>query len=176
MQNRIWTIGHSTRSIEEFTNSIKYFGIKIVADVRRYPGSKKYPHFIKENMEKWLPANGFMYIHFENLGGRRKVKINSENDGWRLAAFRGYADYMETENYKNELLKLMEAAALGNLVFMCSEAVWWSCHRSLISDDLKCRGWEVIHIMKEASSMEHPFTKPARIVNDKLVYSKDNIT
>lgn len=170
MGNPIWTIGHSTRSIKEFTDILSHFGIEIVADVRSYPGSRKFPQFNKEVMEVWLKEYGFGYVHFRNLGGRRKTNPDSHNKGWRLAAFRGYADYMETENYKNALVELEKLAEENKVAYMCSEAVWWSCHRSLISDDLKNKGWEVIHIMKEGVSMEHPYTKPAKITNGILTY------
>ncbi len=175
MNKTIWTVGHSTRSIMEFNDIISYFGIEIVADVRSFPGSRKFPQFNKENMEEWLKELGFGYVHFKNLGGRRKVKPDSNNKGWRLAAFRGYADYMETQEYKIALKELENLAQKNKVAFMCSEAVWWSCHRSLISDDLKNKGWEVIHIMKVGTSMEHPYTKPAKIVKGKLTYPEEII-
>lgn len=173
MSKTIWTVGHSTRSITEFKDIIADFGIEIVADVRSYPGSRKFPQFNKEVMEVWLNDFGFGYVHFRDLGGRRKVKPDSDNKGWRLAAFRGYADYMETESYQKALIELEKLALDKKVAYMCSEAVWWSCHRSLISDDLKNKGWEVIHIMKVGVSMEHPYTKPARIVEGRLTYPEE---
>lgn len=170
MHKTIWTIGHSTRTSEEFTNILLYFGIEIVADVRSFPGSRKFPQFNKENMELWLTDHGFKYVHFKNLGGRRKADPDSINTGWRLASFRGYADYMQSESYKNGIKDLKSLASENKVAYMCSEAVWWSCHRSLISDDFKNSGWEVIHIMKEGVSMEHPYTKAAKIINGILTY------
>ena len=136
-QNKtIWTIGHSTRSFDEFAEMLHSFNIELVADVRNYPGSRKFPHFNKEALELSLPANNIRYEHFKKLGGRRKADPDSKNTGWRHAAFRGYADYMETDAFKEDIKKLMEQAIQLRTAYMCSEAVWWSCHRSLISDYL----------------------------------------
>lgn len=120
-----------------------------------------------------LPEAGFQYKHMVELGGRRKVDPNSKNDGWRLDSFRGYADYMETNEFKNALKELEVLAAEKRTAIMCSEAVWWRCHRSMISDALKVEGWEVIHIMGENNAPEHPYTSPAKVVHGKLDYSKE---
>lgn len=117
-----------------------------------------------------LPENGIEYLHFEDLGGRRKPLPDSRNTAWRLDAFKGYADYMETENFKKAIIELEKVAEKKRVAFMCSEAVWWSCHRSLVSDYLKSKSWDVQHIMGVGKSQEHPYTKPARIENGKLVY------
>lgn len=168
----IWTIGHSTRTMEEFLHLLKTFHIELLVDVRHYPGSRKFPQFNKENMKVVLPENGIEYQHLIGLGGRRKVNHNSKNDGWRLDSFRGYADYMETEEFKKALNDLKNMAMQKPTAFMCSEAVWWSCHRSLISDILKVEGWKVMHIMNENTETEHPFTAPAKVIDGKLDYSK----
>lgn len=170
---KIFTIGHSTRSFEEFSEMLKSFDIEVLADIRRFPGSRKYPHFNTDILAKALPDIGIGYEHFEDLGGRRKPEPDSHNDAWRLGAFKGYADYMETESFKNSIKKLAELATEKTVCYMCSEAVWWSCHRSLVSDYLKNEGWEVQHIMAVGKSQEHPYTKPARINNGKLNYSKE---
>ena len=141
-----------------------------LVDVRRHPGSRKFPHFKKEELELWLPEHQISYLHLVDLGGRRKPQKNSVNTAWRLDSFRGYADYMETNNFKEAALKLQETAAVQKTAFMCSEAVWWSCHRALVSDYLKIRNWEVMHIMGSNKVMEHPYTKPARIENGQLTY------
>lgn len=173
-QNKtIWTIGHSTRSFDEFAEMLHSFNIELVADVRNYPGSRKFPHFNKEALELSLPANNIRYEHFKKLGGRRKADPDSKNTGWRHAAFRGYADYMETDAFKEDIKKLMEQAIQLRTAYMCSEAVWWSCHRSLISDYLKIRGWEVMHIMGINKAKEHPYTKPAKIINGELSYGPE---
>jgi uncharacterized protein (DUF488 family) len=172
MEKIVWTIGHSTHSFEEFIAILKSFQIEIVADIRSYPGSKRYPHFNKESLEISLPENGIKYIHLSELGGRRKTRTDSENTGWRLAAFRGYADYMQAEGFV-KAINVLEDIAIGKRTsFMCAEVLWWRCHRSLVSDYLKLRGWKVIHIMGAGKGTEHPYTKPARIIEGKLSYSQ----
>ncbi|MCS4304034.1 DUF488 family protein [Chryseobacterium sp. BIGb0232] len=167
----IYTIGHSTRPLEEFLKMLKSFNIEVLADVRRFAGSKRYPWFSKENLEKVLPENNIEYIHFGALGGRRKVQPDSVNSRWRNESFRGYADYMETEEFTKAIGKLETIARTKTTAFMCSEAVWWSCHRSMISDYLKAKGWDVEHIMNIEKTEEHPYTAPARISNGKVFYS-----
>lgn len=170
--NTIWTIGHSTRTFDEFLKLLQSFKIKSLVDVRHYPGSRKFPQFNKDSLEKSLPENNIEYTHLIDLGGRRKPNSNSKNDAWRLDSFKGYADYMATEDFKQALNTLKEIAAEKQTAIMCAEAVWWSCHRSLISDILKVDGWEVLHIMSENKATEHPYMAPARIVDGKLNYSK----
>lgn len=172
MAQEIWTIGHSTHSLEVFFSMLKSFNIDLLVDVRRYPGSNRYPHFNKEEFEISLQKEGFEYLHLENLGGRRNVQPNSKNTAWRLKSFQGYADYLETEEFKTAIIELKELAKVKRVAIMCAEAVWWSCHRSLIADYLKCDGWTVLHIMGVDKSTEHPYTKPAEIRNGKLDYSK----
>ena len=169
----IYTIGHSTRSIEEFVAMLQAFSVNVLADVRSFPGSRRYPHFNREFLQNALPNVGIEYIHFKNLGGRRKPVENSHNTRWRNAAFQGYADYMETDEFKEPISRLQELAARKHVAYMCSEAVWWSCHRSLISDYLKIRGWTVRNIMGIGKAEEHPFTSAARIVEGKLSYEGD---
>jgi uncharacterized protein (DUF488 family) len=110
------------------------------------------------------------YTHLPELGGRRKAKEDSVNTSWRHEAFRGYADYMETEEFKEGIKRLEKTAQSERTAYMCSEAVWWKCHRSLVSDYLKVKGWNVIHILGNDKSEEHPYTKPAKIVDGKLIY------
>ena len=167
----IWTIGHSTRTLEELVQMLDSFNIELLMDVRHYPGSRKFPHFNKENLIVSLPEKGIEYRHMVELGGRRKVNPNSKNDAWRLAAFRGYADYMDSQEFKDALVKLEKIAAEKRTAIMCAEAVWWSCHRSMISDALKVKGWTVMHIMGENTATEHPYTAPANVVDGKLNYS-----
>ena len=167
----IWTIGHSTHSLGEFVAMLQFFHVETVADIRSFPGSRRYPHFNKEALEVSLPGNNIKYIHFKDLGGRRKVQPNSINTGWRVAAFRGYADYMETAAFKIAVKELEAIALKERTAYMCSEAVWWRCHRSLVSDYCKMNGWIVLHIMGIGKLQEHPYTSPARIVGDHLLYS-----
>jgi uncharacterized protein (DUF488 family) len=171
MISRIWTIGHSTRKIDIFLSLLKENGIKLVADVRMFPGSKRYPQFGREALAKSLGGHGIRYEHFPELGGRRKAKPDSKNTAWRNESFRGYADYMETDDFRNGIARLVYLAdQAGPTAIMCAEAVWWRCHRSLISDYLKARGVEVVHILDEKKNEPHPFTSAAQIVNGELSY------
>lgn len=170
--SRIWTIGHSTRGMATFLWMLRANGIKLVADVRLLPGSKRYPHFNREALSNSLGEAGTRYEHFPELGGRRKAKPDSRNTAWRNEAFRGYADYMETELFKNGIKRLFDLAEnSGPTALMCAEAVWWSCHRSLISDFLKVRGVEVIHILDEKQIQIHSFTSAATVVDGQLSYA-----
>lgn len=168
---RIWTIGHSTRPIDSFVSLLGQNGIKAVADVRLYPGSKRYPHFGKEPLIHSLGEAGISYLHFPELGGRRKPQPDSKNTVWRNEAFRGYADYMETQEFNTAIERLAQfAQQAGPVAIMCAEAVWWRCHRSLISDYLKAQGMEVLHILDTNKTEAHPFTSAARVVNGELSY------
>ena len=169
-QKTVWTIGHSTRTLEAFIGLLNAFNIDLLVDIRTFPGSKRYPHFNKESLSASLRDRGIAYVHMVELGGRRKPLENSVNTAWRHASFRGYADYMQTQTFKEAIEKLEGLASIHRLAYMCSEALWWKCHRSLVSDYLKVNGWKVLHIMDEGKSTEHPFTSPARSVQGKLFY------
>lgn len=171
MNSTIWTIGHSNHPFDEFVIILKSFDIKLVADIRSLPGSRKYPHFNKEFLEVALPENNIAYEHFKDLGGRRKAKPDSHNTGWRLPAFRAYADYMETDVFLISVGELERKARNKRTAYMCAESLWWRCHRSLVSDYLKTKGWDVIHIMGKGKSKEHVYRDPARIVDGKLTYT-----
>jgi uncharacterized protein (DUF488 family) len=172
---RIWTIGHSTRSIDTFISLLMANGIKLLADVRTWPGSKRYPQFNKEKLSDSLGKAGIRYEHFPELGGRRKTKPDSKNTAWRNESFRGYADYMETEEFDKGVKHLLNLAAdAGPTAIMCAEAVWWRCHRSLISDYLKAVDIEVLHILDANKTLPHPYTSAARIANGKLSYAAEN--
>lgn len=173
--NTIWTIGHSTRSLQDFLVLLHSFKIELLVDIRSYPGSRRYPHFNKEALEVSLPLNGIEYIHLKELGGRRKPVANSSNTAWHNEAFRGYADYMQTNEFKNAIEKLEAIAQKQFTAYMCSEAVWWSCHRSLVSDVLKSKGWTVMHIMTVDKATEHPYTKPARVIDGVLRYDEPGL-
>jgi len=151
-------------------------GIKLVADVRMLPGSKRYPQFNKGALATALQKVGVHYEHFPELGGRRKPNPDSSNTAWRNEAFRGYADYMETEEFRRGIDRLVKLAGeCGPTTIMCAEAVWWRCHRALISDFLKVRGVEVTHIMNAKKTEPHPFTSAARILNGKLSYTAESL-
>ena len=173
---RIWTIGHSTRSIDDFISLLEENGIKLLADVRSWPGSKRYPQFNREALAKSLADAGILYGHVPELGGRRKPKPDSRNTTWRNASFRGYADHMETEEFHKGIERLLALAReAGRTAIMCAEAVWWRCHRSLISDYLKSRGIEVMHILDANKIQPHPFTSAAHIVDGKLSYKRESL-
>jgi uncharacterized protein (DUF488 family) len=169
-ETTIWTVGHSTRSIEEFIAILKSFDLHVLIDVRSFPGSRRYPHFNKEHLRKSLAGEGIDYRHAPELGGRRRAKPDSLNMAWRNETFRGYADYMETEEFRAAIEKLIPVADEDRCAIMCAEALWWRCHRSLISDYLKVRGTNVVHIIDAAKSEAHPFTTAARIIDGRLSY------
>jgi len=147
-------------------------GIRLVADVRLLPGSKRYPQFNKEELARSLSENGIGYEHFPELGGRRKAWKDSHNTAWHNESFRGYADHMETAEFTSGIARLRERAdSHGATAIMCAEAVWWRCHRSLIADYLKVQGIEVIHIIDANKTEAHPFTSAARVIDRKLDYS-----
>ncbi|HME87634.1 MAG TPA: DUF488 domain-containing protein [Chthoniobacterales bacterium] len=176
MISRIWTIGHSTRKIDIFLELLNENGIKLLADVRMYPGSKRYPQFGREALAKSLSEAAIHYEHFPELGGRRKAKPDSKNTAWRNEMFRGYADYMETENFCKGIARLVDLAEKsGSTAVMCAEAVWWRCHRSLISDYLKAHGIEVLHILDLKKVEPHPFTSAAKVVNGELSYADETL-
>ena len=172
---RIWTIGHSTRAIDEFISLLTENEIKLLIDVRAFPGSKRYPQFNKDALAESLNAHGIRYEHFPELGGKRKSRPDSRNTAWRNASFRGYADYMETEQFRKGIERLLEIASeAGATAIMCAEAVWWRCHRSLIADYLKACGGEVLHILSANKVEPHPSTSAARIVNGELSYEAES--
>ncbi|MEP6926029.1 MAG: DUF488 domain-containing protein [Ginsengibacter sp.] len=143
MQKVIYTIGHFTKTLDEFITLLQTFSIQMLVDVRSYPGSRRYPYFNKENILKVLPARDIFYLHIPYLGGKRKTSCQSKNTAWKNEAFRGYADYMETDEFKKGIDELTQTGTNYRTAFMCSEAVWWRCHRSMIADYLKAGGWGV---------------------------------
>lgn len=175
VKHTIYTIGHSTRSLTEFLDMLKSFDINVLADIRSLPGSRKYPQFNMENLEISLPENSIIYTHLTDLGGRRKVMRGSKNNRWHNNSFKGYADYMETEAFEKAVAALEKIATKKNTAIMCAEAVWWRCHRSMVSDYLKAKGWTVLHIMAEGKVQEHQYAAPAEIVDGKLSYSDETL-
>jgi uncharacterized protein (DUF488 family) len=167
----IWTIGHSTHPIEEFLRLLDAHRIEAIADVRRFPGSRKHPQFGREAFESTLTAHGIAYLWLPELGGRRQPSPQSPNTAWRNAAFRGYADHMASEEFAGGMAKLLALASSTRTAILCAEAVWWRCHRALISDELCARGIAVMHIADEQHTTPHPLTAPARIVDGRLSYA-----
>jgi uncharacterized protein (DUF488 family) len=166
----LWTVGHSTRAREELIGLLERNGIRALGDVRRYPASKRYPHFNREVLERSLPAAGIDYAWMPELGGRRAPRKDSTNTAWRNAGFRGYADYMQTDAFQDAIEALLRYARERRTAIMCAEQAWQQCHRGLISDCLKARGVEVTHIVDQLRVEPHPWTAAARIVDGKLSY------
>lgn len=171
--NRIWTIGHSTRSADKFVELLRANTIGGLADVRTIPRSRRHPHFGRELLEARLRAEGIEYRHFTPLGGLRKPQSNSPNGAWRNEAFRGYADHMMTSEFSAAVDELLAFGERHNVAMMCAEAVWWQCHRMLLSDTLVARGVSVQHIMsqKGASAIQsHRLTPFAQVRADAQVW------
>lgn len=167
---KIWTIGHSTRSDEDFKKILVAHAIEVLVDVRTFPGSRRYPQFNKSALSESLENAGIKYLHEPRLGGRRTPRKDSHNTAWRNASFRGYSDYMETEDFSEGIKALLELARASRTAVMCAEALWWKCHRSLISDYLKAQEHTVTHIADEKKIEDHRFTSAARIVDGELSY------
>lgn len=138
--------------------------------MRSFPGSRRYPHFNKSELAQALAAAGIRYVHMPELGGRRRTHKDSYNTGLRNASFRGYADYMETDSFREGIDQLLEVAGSSRTAIMCAEALWWRCHRSLVSDYLTSKGIEVIHILTAAKTELHRYTSAARIIEGELTY------
>lgn len=167
----VWTIGHSTRTLDALVEAIEPYGVEIVVDVRRFPGSRRHPQFARESLAASLPERGIAYRWMPELGGRRRAASDSPNTAWRNASFRGYADYMATEAFATALDDLLQIARGQRTVIMCAELLWWRCHRALISDALRIRSLEVVHIVDASESIRHPFTSAARVIDGRLSYA-----
>jgi uncharacterized protein (DUF488 family) len=196
---RIYTIGHSTRSLEELVALLREHGVKRLADIRRFPGSRRYPHFSRDALQRSLPERGIEYIHLPELGGRRKAGAASPNTALQNEQFRAYADHMATDEFRAAVDGLLagvrpcrpqpagvspggdsdrpgrpigagETPALQRTAVMCAEAVPWRCHRNLLSDDLVRRGVEVVHILGRGQAKRHEMSPIARVEGDRVVY------
>lgn len=166
----IWTIGHSTRPVQDFLELLVEYKIQTVVDVRSLPGSRKYPQYDQDALAATLAEHNIQYEWFKSLGGRRRTHADSPNTVWRNASFRGYADYMMTAEFEAALNQLHDLAASSRTALMCAEAVWWRCHRSMIADALCVDGTHVVHLMDAKHSVTHPMTSPARVVGGRLTY------
>lgn len=171
----IWTIGHSTLTLKELVERLHSFQIKMLVDIRSFPHSRHNPQFNTESLEITMPENNIQYVHLKELGGRRKPNPDSKNTSWHHIAFRSYADYMETEEFKNAIKVLEQIGLKNRTAYMCSEAVWWRCHRRMVSDYLKVHGWKVMHIMELNKAEEHPFNTPAHVVKGELSYWPEDL-
>ena len=166
----LWTIGHSTREWDVFVAMLRVAGIACLVDVRRFAGSRRNPQYSPLAMGPALQDEGIEYLPMPEYGGRRAPLPESRNNAWRVAAFRGYADYMATPEFELARARLMPLASARRTSVMCAEAVWWRCHRRLISDDFVARGWQVLHLMAPGKAQEHVLNPAARMVDDVLVY------
>jgi uncharacterized protein (DUF488 family) len=165
----VYTVGHSTRSSEELLVLLDEAEVKLVADVRAFPSSRRHPQFNRDALASWLPAAGIEYVHLQGLGGRREPIPGSSNGGWRERAFQGYADHMVSADFQDALARLEAEAREVATAIMCAEAVWWRCHRRLISDALVARGWRVEHLGIGAGRAVHELPPFAVVGRDRLV-------
>jgi uncharacterized protein (DUF488 family) len=166
----IYTIGHSTRSADEFGELLAAHGITGLADIRTVPKSRRHAHFAREALEVWAPGRGITYRHFAALGGLRKPRPDSTNGGWQHPGFRGYADHMQTPIFRVAVEDLLAFAAEHVVTVMCAEAKWWQCHRRLLADALVARGIAVRHILSVSAAPAHEVTPFARVAGDEVTY------
>jgi uncharacterized protein (DUF488 family) len=172
----IFTIGHSTRDLADFSRVLQTHQVRLLEDIRAYPASRRYPHFNRENLELWLPEIGCDYVWEKDLGGRRKAQMprdESPHIALRNDSFRNYADYMLTPQFHKAIERLLERAGQKRTAIMCAEALYFRCHRMLVSDYLVSQGHTVLHILDEAPPKEHALSRDARVVDGRLVYRGD---
>ena len=167
----IWTVGHSVRPLDEFRATLAAYDIELVVDVRRFPGSRRLPQYASAALEASLAECGIAYWWLPALGGRRRPDPDSPNDAWRHPAFRGYADYVASEEFAEGLFELLMMAEGLRTVIMCAEVLWWRCHRRIISDVLVSLGAEVVHIRDARNAEPHRLAPPARVVRGRLTYA-----
>ena len=167
----IWTVGHSVRPLDEFLAVLAAYDIELVADVRRFPGSRRLPQYAAPALEASLAEHGIGYCWLPTLGGRRRPNPDSPNDAWRHPAFRGYADHVASEEFAEGLFELLMLAGGLRTAIMCAEVLWWRCHRRLIADVLVSLGAEVVHIRDARIAEPHRLAPPARVVRGRLTYA-----
>lgn len=167
---RIRTIGHGQRALADFVALLSENAVATLVDVRSFPGSRRYPHFGKEALAAALSTAGVEYVHVPELGGRRREVAGSPHTAIRVAAFRAYADHMATDAFRAGLARLEELARAKPTAYMCSETLWWRCHRRMISDRLTVDGWEVIHILGPGKAEPHTVWEVARVEGGALIY------
>ena len=171
MGSTVWTIGHSTRPLDAFLALLSEYRLQAVADVRRFPGSRRYPQYARPALSVVLAEQRIAYHWLPALGGRRRPLPDSPNVAWRNSSFRGYADHIASAEFARGLDELLTLSGRLRTALMCAEAVWWRCHRALIADVLRARGIEVVHILDAKHAVVHPYTAPARVIDGKLSYS-----
>ena len=166
----VFTIGYSTRTLEEFVELLKTYGVTLIVDVRSVPRSRYNPQFNKETLPNSLKTHDVKYIHMQDIGGLRHPKRDSINLAWQNSSFRGYADYMQTQEFTDNLLKIVALARENCLALMCAEALPWRCHRSLISDALVARHVKVQHILSKTSCLNHELNEMAHVEGNQITY------
>lgn len=172
---QLYTIGHSSRPIEEFLSALRSHGIDLVVDVRRFPGSDRYPQFDADALAETLTEHGIEYRHVETLGGRRSSPLtDSPNDGWENESFRAYADYALSDAFGNALEELIELAQDHTPAIMCAEAVYWRCHRRIVADWLLAAGHSVVDVFGPDRANEHDLTRFAEVRDGRVVYPEDD--
>ena len=170
MAAEILTVGHSTHALDGLVALLRRHRVEALADVRRTPRSRRVPHFDADRLRHELPAAGIAYVHLAELGGRRSSAPGSPNGGWRVGAFRAYADHMATPEFAAGLRRLEALAGERLAAVMCAEALWWRCHRRLVADALVARGWRLRHIGPDGRLAEHELTSFARVDGERLTY------
>ncbi len=166
----VHTVGHSTRTLDELVDLLRHHAVDVLVDIRGIPRSRHTPQFNAEALQNELPGHGLGYVHLSRLGGRRRTRADSPNTGWRNTSFRGYADYMQTEDFRAGLGELLELAGRSHPAIMCAEAVPWRCHRSLVGDALLVRGVRVVDIFDATQAREQTLTSFARVDGDRIRY------
>ncbi len=166
----MFTVGHSNHAIERFLDILRAHSVQRVIDVRRLPASRKWPHFDASNLSQTLPVAGIDYVGMPELGGRRRPRPESPHKAWRVEAFRGYADFMDTQEFAAALERVIELAKEKRSALMCAESLPWRCHRSLIADSLIARGWEVFEIVSQSDARPRRFPSFARLEGERVVY------
>ena len=176
MQHTIWTVGHSNRDFDSFVELLKSQQIERLADVRRFPGSRRHPQFNSEALQAALAEQQIAYCHFESLGGRRRSSDSSSpNRAWRVASFNAYADHLATDEFARGLNDLMDQAAAQRTAIMCSEALPWRCHRRIIADALIVREWQVLDIFSPGQTKPHALTEFAHVDGVRVTYPEPTL-
>jgi uncharacterized protein (DUF488 family) len=167
----VWTIGHSTLAFDAFIATLRAHGLAAIADVRRFPGSRRHPHFARESLDASLPDLGIAYAWLPQLGGRRRPRADSPNTAWRNDSFRGYADHLDSAEFAEGWHALLALAVSRRTAVMCAESLWWRCHRALISDVLELHGVAVWHVLGEGPATRHPGSGAATVHAGHLSYA-----
>jgi len=167
---KVWSVGHGTRPVAELIAVLNEAGIKVLADVRSVPGSRRHPQFGRSELTSTLADTSIEYVHLRGLGGRRDAAPDSPHVALKVDAFRGYADHMASEEFAADYARLIALARERSTAFMCAETLWWRCHRRMLSDRLTVDGWSVVHLLAPGKSEPHRLWDVARVVEGRLVY------